>query len=106
MRLGLFRLALGRRLRGPCRQLLVAPRAELPRVQPQLGRDLREPSATLEQPLDRLHLELGREPASGPPLRHPILLGCWGSLANPPLPGVRSRQSPAWVRWWRSPSPL
>src|SRR5437764_10862655 len=92
LQLGLLRLAGGQRLRRARRQVLVAPRAELPGAQPQLGRDLRQPSTALEQALDRLRLELGREPAPGPPLRHLALLGCSGSLANPPLPRGKSTE--------------
>ena len=41
----------------------------------ELGRDLAQPLAALEQALNRFRLELGREPAPGSLLRHPILLG-------------------------------
>ena len=37
--------------------------------------DLRQPLAALERSLDRLRLELGREPPPGPLLRHATLLG-------------------------------
>src|SRR4051794_31053186 len=72
--------------------MLRPPRAQLPGAQPQLGRHLRQALAVLKQPLDRLRLELGREPPPGSLLRHVALLGCWGSLANPPLPRGRSKQ--------------
>src|SRR5919199_1835036 len=78
-------IAGGQRLRRAGRRVLVAPPAQLAGAQPQLGRDLAQPFAALEQPLDRLGLELGGEPPPGPPLRHPTLLRCSGSLANPPL---------------------
>ena len=39
--------------------------AQLAGAQPQLGRDLAQPLAALEQPLDRLGLELGGEPPPG-----------------------------------------
>src|ERR687885_735548 len=84
-------IARSQRLRRAGRRVLVAPPAQLAGAQPQLGRDLAQPFAALEQPLDRLGLELGGEPPPGPLLRHPALLGCPGSLANPPLPGRRSR---------------
>src|SRR4051812_39027302 len=72
--------------------MLRPPRAQLPGAQPQLGRHLRQALAVLKQPLDRLRLELGREPPPGSLLRHVALLGCWGSLANPPLPRGRSNR--------------
>lgn len=52
---------------------------------------LRQPLATVQQPLHRLRLELPREAPSGSPLCHPSLLRCLGSLANPPAPGGKSR---------------
>ncbi len=91
LRLGLLGLAGGQGLRRARRQVLVAPRAQLAGAQPQLGRHPRQSLAALEQPLDRSRLELRREPASGPPFRHPALLGCSGSLANPPLPRGKSK---------------
>jgi hypothetical protein len=75
LQLGLLGLAGGQRLRGPRRQVLVAPCAELPGAEAEFGRDLAQPLTALEQPLDRFRLELGREPAPGSLLRHPALLG-------------------------------
>src|SRR4051794_22824934 len=75
LRLGLLGLALGQRLRGPGRQVLVAPAAQLPRADAELGRGLGQALAAIEEPLDRLRLELGGEPPSLPPLRHVVLLG-------------------------------
>jgi hypothetical protein len=66
---------LGQRLRRTGHQVLVAPQAQLPRAQPQLGHDLGQALAALKQPLDRLGLELGRKSSPGPLLRHPVLLG-------------------------------
>src|SRR5205085_9899715 len=91
--LGLLRLAGSQRLRRAGRQVLVAPPAQLAGAQPQLGRDLAQPLAAVQQPLDRLGLELGGEPPPGPLLRHPALLRCSGSLANPPLIRGRSKVS-------------
>src|SRR4051794_12091195 len=108
LQLGLLGLARGQRLRRAGRQVLVAPAAQLPGAQAELGRDLAQPLAAVQQPLDRLRLELGREPPPGPPLRHPALLRCSGSLANPPLLRGRStgctgrptRPSGAGARAW------
>src|SRR3954462_1517445 len=69
------------------RQVLGAPLAELPGANVKLRRYLRQPLAAVQQPLHCLRLELPREAPSGSPLRHPPLLGCLGSLANPPAPG-------------------
>src|SRR3954453_20476806 len=90
LQLGLLGLAGGPRLPPARGQGVVPPRAELPGAHPQLGRDLRQPSTALEQALDRLRLEPGREPAPGPPLHHLALLGCSGPLANPSLPRGKS----------------
>src|SRR4051794_20609065 len=90
LQLGLLGLALGQRLRRARRQVLVPPAAQLPGAQAQLGRDLAQPLAAVQQPLDRLGLELGREPPPGSLLHHPALLRCSGSLASPPLLRGRS----------------
>src|SRR4051794_32792247 len=71
--------------------MLGAPLAELPGANAKLRRSLRQPLAAVQQPLHRLRLELPREAPSGSPLRHPSLLGCRGSLANPPAPGGKSK---------------
>src|SRR5205085_5793134 len=94
LQLGLLGLARGQRLRRARRQVLVAPRAQLAGAQPQLGRDLAQPLAAVQQPLDRLGLELGGEPPPLLPLSHPALLRCSGSLANPPLLRGQSNQLP------------
>src|SRR5205085_6851561 len=94
LQLGLLGLARGQRLRRARRQVLVAPRAQLAGAQPQLGRDLAQPLAAVQQPLDRLGLELGGEPPPLLPLSHPALLRCSGSLANPPLLRGQSTSSP------------
>src|SRR4051812_48159361 len=70
--------------------VLGAPLAELPGANAKLRRHLRQPLAAVQQPLHRLFLELPREAPSGSPLRHPSLLGCLGSLANPPASGGKS----------------
>src|SRR3954462_11081570 len=85
LQLGLLGLARGQRLRRAGRQVLVAPPAQLAGAQPQLGRDLAQPLAAVQQAPDRLGPELGGEPPPLLPLPHPALLGCSGSLANPPL---------------------
>src|SRR3954466_3593726 len=63
---------------------------------------LRQPLAAVQQPLHCLRLELPREAPSGSPLRHPSLLGCLGSLANPPAPGGKSTRKLAVIlhRMW------
>src|SRR4051794_25163784 len=71
--------------------MLGAPLAELPGANAKLRRSLRQPLAAVQQPLHRLRLELPREAPSGSPLRHPSLLGCLVSLANPPAPGGKSK---------------
>src|SRR3954454_6797505 len=91
--LGLLGLAGGQRLRRAGRQVLVAPSAQLPGAPAELGRDLAQPLAAVQQTPDRLRLELGGEPPPLLPLRHPTLLRCSGSLANPPL--RRGRSKPA-----------
>src|SRR3954470_13251968 len=72
------------------RQVLSAPLAELPGANVKLRRYLRQPLAAVQQPLHCLRLDLPRDAPSGSPLRHPSLLGCLGSLANPPAPGGKS----------------
>src|SRR4051794_1456562 len=91
LQLGLLGLAGGQRLRRAGRQVLVAPPAQLPGAQAELRRDLAQPLAAVQQAPDRLGLELGGEPPPLLPLRHPTLLRCSGSLANPPL--LRGRSS-------------
>src|SRR4051812_48365884 len=83
----LTRVGVGMGLCRAGRQVLGAPLAELPGANVKLRRYLRQPLAAVQQPLHCLRLELPREAPSGSPLRHPSLLGCLGSLANPPAPG-------------------
>src|SRR3712207_1488709 len=64
-----------------------APRAQLTGADAEFRRHLRQPLVAVQQPLHRLRLELPREAPSSPPRRHLALLGCLGSLANPPAPG-------------------
>src|SRR3954471_11965112 len=101
LQLGLLGLAGGQRLRRAGRQGLVAPPAQLAGAQPPLGRALARPLAAVPQPPGRLRLELGREPAPGPLLRHPTLLRCSGSLANPPL--LRRQSTRACLRTGGAP---
>src|SRR5215218_849861 len=91
LRFRLLRLADGQCLGRAGRQVLGAPLAELPGADAELRRHLRQPLAAIQQPLHRLRLELPREAPSGSPRRHPSLLGCLGSLANPPAPGGKSK---------------
>src|SRR3954454_2818936 len=83
--LGLIRFLLGQRLSRASGQLLIAPLAQLARTDIQLRSDVSEWQATLDQALNRLGLVLARKAPSGPPFCHTILLGCLGSLQNPPL---------------------
>src|SRR4051812_568733 len=86
----LTRVGVGMGLCRAGRQVLGAPLAELPGANVKLRRYLRQPLAAVQQPLHCLRLELPREAPSGSPRRHPSLLGCLGSLANPPAPGGKS----------------
>src|ERR671929_233835 len=84
--------------RGQCfgrtgRELFVAPLAQLPRAEVKLGGDVRQRLAALEEMLNGLRLELTGKPPSGPSLGHSVLLGCSGSLQNPPLHRGKSRVS-------------
>src|SRR4051794_32951211 len=97
LRFRLLRLADGQCLGRAGRQVLGAPLAELPGANAKLPRYLRQPLTAVQQPLHCLPLELPREAPSGSPLRHPSLLGCLGSLANPPAPGGKSTYSLAAV---------
>src|SRR5215213_7353312 len=85
--LGFIRLLLGERLSRASGQLLIAPLAELARAHSQLRSDVGEWQATLDQALNRLGLILAGEPPPGSLLCHSILLGCLGSLQNPPIRG-------------------
>src|SRR5215213_4408664 len=82
---GFIRFLLGQRLSRASRKLLIAPLAELARADIQLRRDVGEWQATLDQALNRLGLILAGKPPPGSRLCHSILLGCLGSLQNPPL---------------------
>src|SRR3954468_9526158 len=107
LRFRLLRLADGQCLGRAGRQVLGAPLAELPGANAKLRRHLRQPLVAVQQPLHRLRLELPREAPSGSPLRHPSLLGCLGSLANPPAPGAKSKVTAGLTsrlkEWSRSP---
>src|SRR3954447_13851105 len=83
--LGFIRFLLGQRLSRASGQLLIAPLAQLARTDIQLRSDVGEWQATLDQALNRLGLILAGEPPPGSFLCHSILLGCLGSLQNPPL---------------------
>src|SRR4051812_39893078 len=92
--LGFIRLLLGQRLSRASRKLLIAPLAQLARADIQLRSDVGEWQATLDQALNRLGLILAGEPPPGSLLCHSILLGCLGSLQNPPLHRGKPRGLP------------
>src|SRR4051794_23668875 len=94
--LGFIRLLLGQRLSRASGQLLIAPLAQLARADIQLRSDVSEWQATLDHTLNRLGLVLPRKSSPGPPICHTILLGCSGSLQNPPL---RRRKPRVMVKW-------
>src|SRR4051812_15096424 len=91
--LGFIRFLLGQRLSRASGQLLIAPLAQLARADIQLRRDVGEWQATLDQALNRLGLILAGKPPPGSRLCHSILLGCLGSLQNPPLHRGKPTQS-------------
>src|SRR5215204_3145278 len=59
--------------------------AQLARADSQLRSDVSERPPALDHTLNRLGLIRARKAPSGPPVCHTILLGCLGSLQNPPL---------------------
>ena len=71
----------------PRGQLFIAPLAQLPRADIQFSGDIGQRPATLDQALNRLDLILTRKPSPGSSLCHFALLGCSGSLQNPPPTG-------------------
>src|SRR4051794_14869601 len=83
--LGFIRFLLGQRLGRASCELLIAPLAQLARAHIQLRSDVGERPPALDHTLNRLGLILARKAPSGPPFCHTILLGCLGSLQNPPL---------------------
>src|SRR4051812_27129727 len=83
--LGLLDFAGGERLSRASRKLLIAPLAQLARAHIQLRSDVGERPTALNHTLNRLGLILAGEPPPGSFLCHSILLGCSGSLQNPPL---------------------
>src|SRR5215208_618361 len=83
--LGFIGLLLGQRLSRASRKRLIAPLAQLARAHIQLRSDVGERPPALNHTLNRLGLILARKAPSGPPFCHTLLLGCWGSLQNPPL---------------------
>src|SRR3954452_12366519 len=85
--LGLLGFAGGERLGRTSRKLFVAPLAQLPRADIQFSGDIGQRPATLDQALNRLGLILTRKPSPGSSVCHFALLGCSGSLQNPPLRG-------------------
>src|SRR5215207_2453700 len=88
--LGLIRFLLGERLgRAGC-ELLITPLAQLARAHIKLSGYVGYGLAALEQMLNRLGLVLARKPSSSSSLCHSALLGCSGSLQNPPLQRGRS----------------
>src|SRR3954447_7261040 len=85
-----YRFAGGERLGRACGQLFMAPLAQLPRADIQFSGDVRQRPATLDHTLNRLGLILTRKPSPGSSVCHSALLGCSGSLQNPPLRGGKS----------------
>src|SRR5215212_7195358 len=85
--LGLLGFAGGERLSRARGQLFIAPLAQLPRADIQFSGDIGQRPATLDQALNRLGLILTRKPSPGSSVCHSALLGCSGSLQNPPLRG-------------------
>src|SRR5215213_9627181 len=83
--LGFIRFLLGQRLSRASRKLLIAPLAQLARADIQLRSDVGQRPPALHHTLNRLGLILAGEPPPGSFLCHSILLGCLGSLQNPPL---------------------
>src|SRR3954471_17324086 len=83
--LGFIRFLLGQRLSRASRKLLIAPLAQLARADVQLRSDVGQRPPALKHTLNRLGLILAGEPPPGSLLCHSILLGCLGSLQNPPL---------------------
>src|SRR5687767_13703928 len=82
--LGFIRL-LGQGLGRARRKLLIAPLAELARADIQLRRNVSQRPPALHHTLNRLGLVLARKPSPRSFVCHSILLGCLGSLQNPPL---------------------
>src|SRR5215213_463756 len=98
--LGFIRFLLDQRLGRASCELLIAPLAQLARADIQLRRDVGERPATLDHTLNRLGLILARKAPSGPPFCHTILLGCSGSLQNPPRHrGKPTRRAIIFTRW-------
>src|SRR5215218_7943698 len=85
--LGLLGFAGGERLSRARGQLFIAPLAQLARADIQFSGDIGQRPATLDQALNRLRLILTRKPSPGSSVCHFALLGCSGSLQNPPLRG-------------------
>src|SRR5687768_1703972 len=83
--LGFIRLLLGQGLGRARRKLLIAPLAELARADIQLRRNVSQRPPALHHTLNRLGLVLARKPSPRSFVCHSILLGCLGSLQNPPL---------------------
>src|SRR4051794_41453348 len=86
--LGLLGFASGQRLGRASSPLVMAPLAQLPRADIQFSGDIGQRPATLDQALNRLGLILTRKPPPGSSVCHFALLGCSGSLQNPPLRGL------------------
>src|SRR3954469_11165622 len=85
--LGLLGFAGGERLSRARGQLFIAPLAQLARSDTQFSGDTVQRPATLDQALNRLGLILTRKPSPRSSVCHFALLGCSGSLQNPPLRG-------------------
>src|SRR3954464_8568334 len=88
--LGLLGFAGGERLSRASGQLFITPLAQLPRADIQFSGDVRQRPAALDQALNRLGLILTRKPSPRSSVGHFSLLGCSGSLQNPPLRGGKS----------------
>src|SRR4051812_47487921 len=92
--LGLLGFAGGERLSRARGQLFIAPLAQLARTDIQFSGDIGQRPATLDQALNRLGLILTRKPSPGSSVCHFALLGCSGSLQNPPLRGGKPSLPP------------
>src|SRR3954463_11293016 len=101
--LGFIRLLLGQGLSRASCELFIAPWAQLARADIQLRSDVGQRPPALNHTLNRLGLILARKAPSGPLFCHTILLGCLGSLQNPPL--HRGKPTAAPRTWFRCSTP-
>src|SRR3954454_6058872 len=83
----LLRFLLRQGLSRASRELLMAPLAQLARAHIQLRSDVGQRPPAPNHTLNRLGLVLAAKPPARSSLYHSALLGCLGSLQNPPLHG-------------------